>query len=161
MESIYFSWPYSWWKPTFQRLIKLMYEQYQEKMILYTEICIFWKAFHYMCSTFGFGSFFMDYCINAVCYGGDQPVALYCYRSQGCFYGSLQLVSNPIKISQRHLKFEVSNQLQLTWELSSKTTARLFLVCAIATDPLMNVVVWGAQSGPLWIQTPVHNPKRV
>ncbi|MED6237725.1 hypothetical protein ATANTOWER_026531, partial [Ataeniobius toweri] len=44
-------------------------------------------------SIHGWGSFCMNYCINATWHGGDQPVVLLrCSGSPGCFDSSLQVI---------------------------------------------------------------------
>ncbi|MED6271422.1 hypothetical protein CHARACLAT_019997 [Characodon lateralis] len=47
-------------------------------------------SFHLM---LGLGSFCMNYCINAACHGGDQPVVLLrCSGSPGCLDSGLQII---------------------------------------------------------------------
>ncbi len=81
---------YRQWKPKIQCLRKLEYYiRSIKKDILNRNVRLLKNVFISMHSILGWASFCMNYCINAACHGGNQPVALLrCNGSPGCFDSS-------------------------------------------------------------------------
>ncbi len=106
------------------------------------------KSMFTMHSILGWGSFCMNYCINAAWHGGNRPVApLRCNESPGCFDSGLQVswfvgsgvtIPHRLSIGFRSGEFAGQSSTLIPWSLNKL---------------LVPLLVWaGAKSAGKWNQ---------